>query len=138
LLNQNEFWLKYPIATYAKTEPDFYEGSQGGECNWRGTTWIPTNYMIFHGLIDYGYIDVARQLADRTFQMALKNNPATREFYNSDSGSGNGMNPFWGWSSLAYVMPMDLTRHYNPMDLQAPVRPLITELFGIAFKDPSQ
>ena len=35
-LNENEFWLKYPVATYAKSESDFYEGSRSGECNWRG------------------------------------------------------------------------------------------------------
>jgi len=137
LVNPNEFWLKYPVATYAKTEPDFYEGTLDGECNWRGTTWIPTNFMIFHGLIDYGYMDVARQLADKTYEMALKKNPATREFYNSDTGSGNGMNPFWGWSSLAYVMQMDLNQRYNPMDLNAPLRPLVKQLFGISFQEPA-
>ena len=136
LLNRNEFWLKYPVATYAKTEPDFYEGSKSGECNWRGTTWIPTNYMIMHGLIDYGFRDEARQLAFKTFHMALDENPVTREYYNSDSGRGNGMNPFWGWSSLAYVMPLDFAEHYNPMDLHGKIRPLLKQDLDISFADP--
>lgn len=94
LLNGNEFWLKYPVATYAKSESDFYEGSKSGECNWKGPAWIPTNYMIFHGLLQYGYNDEAKELALRTLLLALVANPVTREFYDSDTGKGNGMNPF--------------------------------------------
>jgi putative isomerase len=138
LLNVNEFWLKYPVATYAKTEPEFYESSRGGECNWQGPAWIPTNYMIFHGLIDYGYLDVAKRLADKSYEMALIVNPVTREYYNSDTGLGNGMNPFWGWSSLAYVMRLDLSHHYNSMNLSTPERPLITEILGIRFAAPEE
>jgi putative isomerase len=138
LLNEKEFWLKYPIASYARTEPDFYEGVAKGECNWEGPAWIPTNYMIFHGLLRYGYKDVARQLALKTLTLALNENPATREFYDSDTGKGNGMNPFWGWSSLAYVMPLDLLDQYDPTDLGAPLQPLILKDLGISFKDPTK
>jgi putative isomerase len=134
LLNASEFWLKYPIATYAKTEPDFYEGSKTGECNWQGPAWIPINYIVFHGLLQYGYSSVARDLAVKTLDMALNENAATREYYNSDTGKGNGMNPFWGWSSLAYVMSIDMAEHYDPMDLHGAVRPLISEDLGVAFK----
>jgi putative isomerase len=133
LMNEKEFWLKYPVATYAKSEPDFYEGSKSGECNWKGPAWIPTNYMIFHGLLQYGYNEEAKELTLRTLQLALVANPVTREFYDSDTGKGNGMDPFWGWSSLAYVMPIDLARRYDPMDLHSQVRPLIKSDLGLTF-----
>jgi putative isomerase len=133
LLNEKEFWLKYPVASYARTEPDFYEGTAKGECNWEGTTWIPTNYMIFHGLLHYGFKDAARQLAMKSLRLALNENPATREYYDSDTGKGNGMNPFWGWSSLAYVMPIDFAQEYDPTELRTPIRPLIKSELGVAF-----
>lgn len=133
LLNPSEFWASYPIASYAKTEPDYYEGSRLGECNWRGPAWIPVNYIIFHGLLRYGYRDAARDLAIRTFRMALDVNDNTREYYDSDTGKGNGMNPFWGWSSLAYVMPLDYVNNYDPTDLQGDVKPLLKEQVGIDF-----
>jgi putative isomerase len=133
LVNEKEFWLKYPVASYAQTEPDYYQGSRAGECNWRGTAWIPTNYMIFHGLVRYGYADVAKQLALKTFHLALSENPVTREFYDADTGKGNGMNPFWGWSSLAYVMPLEFVNRYDATDLNAPVKPLVREDLGITF-----
>ncbi len=136
LLNDREFWLKFPVATYARTEPNFYEGSKSGECNWQGTTWIPTNYMIFHGLLRYGFTEEARLLAVKTFRMALNENPATREYYDSDTGKGNGMNPFWGWSSLAYVMPLDFVAHYDPMSLRAPNKPLVAKDLGVSFIEP--
>ena len=126
LANEKEFWLKYPVASYAATEPDFYEGRHGKECNWRGTAWIPTNYMIFHGLMRYGYKDLARDLAYRTFHMALDENPVTREYYDSDTGKGNGLNPFWGWSSLAYVMPLEYETGYDPTDIQSEIKPLLS------------
>ena len=135
LFNEKEFWLAYPIATYAKTEPDFYEGTTKGECNWRGNTWIPSNYMIFHGLIKYGYDKEARELAARTYQMVLDMNPVTREYYDSETGQGYGMNPFWGWSSLGYIMPLEYKLHYDPTDLTGEVRPIVSEELGIRFSE---
>lgn len=135
LLNEKEFWLAYPVATYAKTEPDFYEGTTKGECNWRGNTWIPSNYMIFHGLIKYGYDKEARELADKTYKMVLDMNPVTREYYDSETGQGYGMNPFWGWSSLGYIMPLEYKLQYDPTDLTGKVRPIVSEELGIRFSE---
>ncbi len=133
LMNPREFWTRYPVPTYALTEPDFYEGTRHGECNWRGNTWIPSNFMIFLGLMRYGYLKQARELADRTYRMALHLNSATREYYDSKTGQGYGLNPFWGWSSLAYIMPLEYLLHYNPTDLNSPIRPIVTETLGIHF-----
>ncbi len=133
LTNEKTFWLKYPIATYAATEPDYYQGVKSKECNWRGTAWIPTNYMIMHGLVDYGFNDIARELADRTFRLVLDENPTTREFYDADTGKGNGMNPFWGWSSLGYAMPLELATGHNPMKFEGELRSLFSRHLGVAW-----
>ena len=42
---------------------------------------------------------------------------APREFYNGETGSGQGLNPFWGWSTLAYLMPVEYQLKYDPTDL---------------------
>ncbi len=131
LTNGQEFWLKYPVATYAATEPDYYQGSRHGECNWQGTNWVPTDYMVMHGLLRYGFKDVARDLAYRTFEMTLDKNPATREFYDADTGTGNGLNPFRGWSSLAYVMPLETELGYDPMEVPANIRPWLARALGL-------
>ncbi len=132
LLNDKEFWLKYPIASYAKTEPDYYQGSRN-ECNWRGSTWMPTNYMVFHGLINYGFKAVARELADRTFRMVLEENTVTREYYNAETGAGVGQTQFWGFSVLGYVMPLELELGYDPTNLETRYKPVVTQHLRVQF-----
>ncbi len=131
LLNPQEFWLPYPVATWAKTEPDHYQDRVAGECNWRGTVWIPTNYMVFHGLLRYGYRDAAKELADRTFQLVMAET-RTREYYNAETGGGQGLDPFWGWSALGYLMTMEFEEDYDPSDLACRnFRPLLRERLGL-------
>jgi glycogen debranching enzyme len=89
--------------------------------------------MIFHGLLRYGYAEIAKQLALKTFRLVLDENPVTREYYDADTGKGNGMNPFWGWSALAYIMPLECVTAYDPTDLSGAIEPLIRKDLGITF-----
>jgi hypothetical protein len=134
LLNEKEFWLKYPVASYAKTEPDYYQGSHNRECNWRGSTWAPFNYMIFHGLIRYGFNDAAKELSRRLFEMAVVKNPVLREYYNAETGEGLGQTQFWGFTDLYYVMPMEFAMGYDASSLHRPARAIIPEELGIRFE----
>jgi len=140
LLNEKEFWLNYPVASYAKTEPDYYQGSHkrpgsnSTECNWRGSTWAPFNYMILHGLIRYGFNDVAKELASRLFEMAVVKNPVLREYYNAETGEGLGQTHFWGFTALYYVMPMEFATGYDPSSLNQPFRAIIPDELGIRFE----
>jgi hypothetical protein len=133
LLNENEFWLPYPVASYAKTEPDYYQGSHN-ECNWRGSTWAPTNYMIFQGLMRYGFVGVAKDLATRLFEMAVVKNPVLREYYNAETGAGLGQTQFWGFTSLYYVMLLEYHLGYDASDLKKEFKPIVTEELGIQFQ----
>ncbi|MFI3213122.1 MAG: trehalase family glycosidase [Eubacteriales bacterium] len=130
LLNPNSFWLEYPVAAWAKDEEGYYQQRRAHECNWMGTCWIPLNYLILHALMDYGYKKEAESLAYRTFEMVLKE-ADTREYYNAETGSGQGLNPFWGWSALAYFMPLNFEMNYNPMNLDGNIRPLGIQEFDV-------
>ena len=133
LLNPAEFWLPYPLATDAKTEPDYYQERKGDECNWRGTAWIPTNYMVFHGLLKQRYGEVAEELAYRTFEMVLSE-ADTREYYNAETGVGQGLNPFWGWSTLGYLMPLEYELGYDPTDVaNENILALGSDLLNVSF-----
>jgi hypothetical protein len=133
LLNPDEFWLNYPVASYAKTEPDYYQGSHH-ECNWRGPTWAPTNYMIFQGLRRYGYGADARELATRLFSMALVKNPVLREYYNAETGEGLGQTRFWGFTALYYGMLLESILGYDASTLEGRVEPIVTRELGVAFQ----
>jgi putative isomerase len=132
LLNPAEFWLTYPVASYAKTEPDYYQGSHN-ECNWRGPTWAPTNYMIFQGLQRYGFHTEAHELATRLFDMAIVKNPVLREYYNAETGDGLGQTHFWGFTALYYGMLLESDANYDASSLDKPLQPLFTTHLGIEF-----
>ena len=133
LLNEKEFWLSYPVASYARTEPDYYQGSHNRECNWRGPNWAPTNTMIFHGLVLYGFGDAARELAGRLFTMALVKNQALREYYNAETGAGLGQTRFWGFTSVYYGMLLESYRNYDASALEGQSEPLFTQELGLKF-----
>jgi len=133
LLSENEFWTEFPVASYAKTEPDYYQGSHR-ECNWRGSTWAPTNYMIFQGLRKYGYNEAAKDLATRLFQMSIEKNAVLREYYNAETGGGLGQTRFWGFTALYYAMLLEYHANYDASDLKAKFRPIVTEQLGIKFQ----
>ncbi len=107
LFNPREFWAPYPVSALAKSERwysrDWLPADLG--CNWRAHTWIPINYMIYHGLRDYGYPQLASIVAHYTHQLMAKS--GNREYYDSETGEGNGLDPFWGWSLLGHFMPYE-------------------------------
>lgn len=118
LLNPLEFWRAFPIPSYAASEPGYREERllKDVGCNWRAQTWIPVNYYVMHGLMDYGYVEIANELAEKTYKMVKE--IGDREYYNTDSCTGNGLNPFWGWSLLAYFMPLEAALGYDPMKIE--------------------
>ena len=116
LLNKNEFWQNYPVATWSMSEPDFHQEKLGNESSWMGSTWIPTNYMVFRGIIDYGYLEAAKELADKSFELVVSEQDL-REYYNGETGAGQGLSPFWGWSSLGYIMKAEVECGFSNSDI---------------------
>jgi putative isomerase len=124
ITNKNEFWRAFPISTYAATEPGYTENYMPGDlgCSWRANTWINVNYYIFEGLRDYGYFDIAHDIAFNTYETVKK--IGDREYYTSESIKGCGLDPFWGWSLLAYFMPLEDIIKYDPTKITPSVNDL--------------
>lgn len=117
ILNPLEFWRPYPLPALAASEPGYSPVHLDGDigCNWRANTWVPTNYMVMHGLMDYGYHEFAEYIACKTKQLLIKS--GDREYYLSENGEGTGLNPFWGWTLLGYFMEAEVEAAYNPMKI---------------------
>lgn len=116
LFNPNEFWTPAPMAALAKSEPWYSTILLPNDvgCSWRANVWIPTNYMVYHGLRNYGKDQLASIVAHYTQKIVKE--AGNREYYNSETGEGCGLDPFWGWSLLGHFMewedsiPQDVTK----------------------------
>jgi glycogen debranching enzyme len=90
LLNPHEFRLRYMVPTVAMTEPSY-----DPDGFWRGPTWIGVNWFVFHGLLNYGYHDVAERVLESSVELLERS--GFREYYNPDTGAGLGALDFtWG------------------------------------------
>jgi hypothetical protein len=101
LRNPNQFKRPFGIPTLSANDP--YYNPLG---YWNGPVWIPWQYLIFRGLIDYGYHDDARDLSVRVAQNVLyqlKQNHYFWEFYSPDDLQA-GWNKSYIWTGLLSEM----------------------------------
>jgi glycogen debranching enzyme len=70
---------------------------------WRGPVWVNINYLLIDGLFRAGYLDVARQLRQRTIEMVMGQEDAF-EYYHPDTGEKppKAVNTF-GWSAALFI-----------------------------------
>ncbi len=104
LFNPKEFWTPAPLAVLSRSCPWYTSTSYPTDmgCSWRANTWVPTNYMVYHGLRYYGMKEYASLVAHYTHK--LVDEAGDREYYSSETGEGRGLDPFWGWSLLGHFM----------------------------------
>lgn len=117
LLNPHEFWTPYGIRTLAPNQA-LYDPVRG---YWRGPVWILPNYLLMHGLMNYGYRKQAAELAQRTQQLLVRDLKATggmNECYNPDSGQPVAAPHFVSWDLLAEHMLKEATTGRDPTALK--------------------
>ncbi len=122
LTNPGEFWTPYPVSALSKSEIGYSTRVQPGDmgCSWRANTWIPANYMIYHGLKWYGYQGIASSLARRTVELIEK--AGNHEYYNSETGEGMGLEPFRGWSLLGHFFMLEEALDWDINEINADAR----------------
>jgi len=103
ILNSDKFWLPYPIPSIVKDEPKFRVNSRlnGIEYDWRGGTWINTNWFIVYGLRHYGFSEIANKIKEKSVELIMKS--GFRESFNPLTGKGIGAKDF-SWSTLVIDM----------------------------------
>jgi len=96
LLNEEEFWLPYPLPSTAKSS-SYFNPSGAGMVLWRGPTWFSPNWYIVKGLQANGYEGIAKEIILK--MIAMVNIAGFREQYDPFTGKGYGATNF-GWSTL--------------------------------------
>jgi glycogen debranching enzyme len=93
--------MHFSITTTSKIEPAWEARRY-----WRGPVWIILNWLLYNGLIRYGYAELAEAL--RSDSLKLMARSGFWEYYDPRDGSGCG-SPDFSWSAalalefLAYV-----------------------------------
>jgi neutral trehalase len=85
----------YGVPTTAMNSPWF-----NPENYWLGPVWVNTNWMVMHGLRDYGYAGLAE--AVRSDTLNLVETQGYREYYNPLTGEGYGTANF-SWTAALTI-----------------------------------
>lgn len=110
LTNPNEFWRTIPVATTPADEKEF---SPKGDY-WRGSVWVPTNYMILLGLMKYGQKKIAIRLARQYYWAVAEVYKKTGTFWENYApdfiDKGDPARPdFCGWTG---IVPVTIYREF--------------------------
>jgi hypothetical protein len=87
LTDENKFWRKYGVPTLSADDL-WYSPDVDYCCKWNGPVWLLWDYMVFRGLINYGYNELAIELADKMLlavETQLSKNHNYWESYSPDN-----------------------------------------------------
>ncbi len=109
LKNTKTFWRRYGVPTLSAADA-YYDPYITKCCQWNGAVWLLWDYMVFRGLLDYGYRPEAEEIVKRnmdavTFQ--LKRNHRFWESFSPDYTQLNSPKNYL-WDSIIARMIIDL------------------------------
>ena len=113
LQNPQEFWGEYVIPSIARNDPAFPD-----QYYWRGSIWAPSNYLVYQGLMRYGFDKLAFELAAKSYKLFMddwKANQHYNEQYLAWGGYGGG-DPHYTWGTLLCLMALEQYIDKNPWD----------------------
>ncbi|MCF6176257.1 MAG: hypothetical protein L3J71_10880 [Victivallaceae bacterium] len=102
--NEKTFKAPYGVRTLSKMEKMYsIRASRNPSC-WLGPIWGISNYMVFRGLINYGFTREAKELAEKTiclFGEDIEKTGAVHEYYQPGNGEPLCNKGFLNWNLLA-------------------------------------
>ncbi|WP_107828322.1 trehalase family glycosidase [Mucilaginibacter yixingensis] len=107
LLDKRTFNAAYGVRTLSKLEKMYSVRASNNPSNWQGPIWGISNYLVFRGLVKYGFNTEARDLAGKTIALFGKDyqqNGALHEYYEPDTGQPILNKGFQNWNYLVLNM----------------------------------
>ena len=105
--NEKTFNAPYGIRTLSKQEKMYNLKASGNPSSWLGPIWGISNYMVWRGLVKYGYEREAHELAVKTVKLFgedIKRFGTLHEYYQPENGEPI-LNPgFQNWNYLVMNM----------------------------------
>lgn len=114
LTDTSKFWRKYGIPTLA-ADDSWYSPDVDYCCKWNGPVWLLWNYMVYDGLRDYGYDDIADQLAEKMMLTVGNQLSKNHNFWESFSPDNQILNcpSNYIWDSIMAKFLIDYYQHRN-------------------------
>ena len=101
------FACDYGIRSLSRDEKMYNLEETNNPSNWLGPIWLIVNYMVFRGLVNYGYKEDAKRILDQTLLLLgrdLEQTGSVHEYYIPETGEPV-MNPgFLNWNILVLNM----------------------------------
>lgn len=95
------------IRSLSKLEKMYKVQQSGNPSCWLGPIWGIANYMIFDGLVKYGYFDDAVEICEKTVKLFgedIRKNGDMHEYYDPDTCEGVHNMGFQSWNLLTVGM----------------------------------
>lgn len=95
------------IRTLSPLEKMYDTRASGNPSSWQGPIWINVNYLVFRGLVRYGFTEEARELAEKTILLLGRDYErfgALHEYYLPDNGEPVLNKGFQNWNLLVLNM----------------------------------
>lgn len=111
--DETTFASPWGICTLAKDERMFNLSATNNPSNWLGPIWLVANCCVFKGLLQYGYREEAKKIADGSLRLLaddLRRSGSIHEYYNPFSGEPVMNGGFINWNILALTMQRELER----------------------------
>lgn len=105
--NKDTFGCDFGIRSLSKMEKMYSIVPSGNPSCWLGPVWIVSNWFLFEGLKNYGFIKEAKEICKKTITLLGKDiieNGCMHEYYNPETGEGVRNPGFQNWNLLALNM----------------------------------
>ena len=110
-LNHKSFYAPGGVRTLSKEEKMYDLRETNNPSNWLGPIWIVASYCVFRGLLNYGFLTEAEDLAFKTLKLLaddIREKGTLHEYYNPETCSPIMNSGFMNWNILALNMYKEL------------------------------
>lgn len=122
------FHAPYGVRSLSKLEKMYTIRASGNPSCWLGPVWGVSNYLTFRGLVRYGFLNDARDLAEKTIRLFgrdLERFGALHEYYQPENGEPILNRGFQNWNYLvlnmiAWLEGRPTVVEFEPHDEQLP------------------
>ncbi|HNS46506.1 MAG TPA: trehalase family glycosidase, partial [Bacteroidales bacterium] len=91
LTDTTRFWRKYGVPTLSAAD-EWYSPYVDYCCKWNGPVWLLWDYMVCDGLKNYGYDDLASELAEKMLLAVKTQLSKNHNFWESYSPDNDVLN----------------------------------------------